>query len=322
MLKEKSDKPDLKVWFTDFWNGFTPERNFLTKLLDPVFTIIPDSVKPDILFYSYTGKDFLKYNCPRFYYTAENIRPRLTDCDYALVFDYSDNDRILRFPYYTIRPGITKLLHPLDIEEVVRQKSHFCSFVVSNRFSRKRIKFYKKLSKYKRVDSGGALMNNIGYMVGDKYAFMRLYKFNISFENSSYPGYTTEKLCDPMTVGTIPVYWGNPLVGRDFNTKSFINWHDYGSDDAVIERIIEIDKDESLYRQMLAEPWLTGGKTNRDNDLELIKDWLVNMIIAAKTTKPVGSFPGKRRRSFFYHHYIRPVHEYLITGRRVLFGVY
>jgi hypothetical protein len=240
-----ASKPELKIWFTDFWKGFDPEKNFFTRLLDPVFKIIPDAGKPDVLFYSYTGIGFLKYDCPRIYYTAENIRPRLTDCDYALGFDYSGHDRMARLPYYVIRPGVTQLLQPLDIDELVRQKSRFCSFVVSNKFSGKRIRFFKKLSKYKRVDSGGALMNNIGYTVGDKYAFLQPYKFNIAFENSSYPGYSTEKLCEPMTVGTIPVYWGNPWVGRDFNTKSFISWHDYGSDDAVIERIIEIGKDES-----------------------------------------------------------------------------
>jgi hypothetical protein len=73
---------------------------------------------------------------------------------------------------------------------------------------------------------------------------------------------------------------------------------------------------------MLAEPWLAGNQTNRDNDIDLIREWFVSMVIAAKTTKPVSSFPGNRRRSFFYHHYIRPAHEYLVTGRRVIFGVY
>ena len=53
--------------------------------------------------------------------------------------------------------------------------------------------------------------------------FIKDYKFVISFENSSYPGYTTQKLIEPMLVNSSPIYWGNKSVGKDFNTKSFIN---------------------------------------------------------------------------------------------------
>lgn len=93
-------------------------------------------------------------------------------------------------------------------EELVRRTSHlsdqellnrkFCSFVVSNsQFSdplRKR--FFERLCKYKKVDSGGRYLNNIGGPVRDKLAFCRGYKFNIAFENSSVDGYTTEKIME------------------------------------------------------------------------------------------------------------------------------
>ena len=84
--------------------------------------------------------------------------------------------------------------------------------------------------------------------------FLKPYKFNIAFENTSYPGYTTEKVMEPMVVGTLPIYWGNPLINMDFNTKSFINWHDYGSDEAVINKLIELDQNDQKYRNMLSEP--------------------------------------------------------------------
>lgn len=83
------------------------------------------------------------------------------------------------------------------------------------------------------------------------------YKFSIAFENASYKGYTTEKLITSMQADTIPVYWGNPNVGAEFNTKSFINCHDYKSFDDVIEKIKELDNDENAYKKMFAEPWLT-----------------------------------------------------------------
>ena len=34
------------------------------------------------------------------------------------------------------------------------------------------------------------------------------YKFNICFENSSTPGYVTEKIIQSMYVNSIPIYWG------------------------------------------------------------------------------------------------------------------
>ena len=37
----------------------------------------------------------------------------------------------------------------------------------------------------------------------------------IAFENSSFPGYTTEKIFEPMLEGSIPIYWGNPRVDED-----------------------------------------------------------------------------------------------------------
>jgi len=135
--------------------------------------------------------------------------------------------------------------------------------MVSNRKAKERIEFFQKLSAYKPVDSGGRFMNNIGGPIApgrqNKAAWMCNYKFNIAFENASYPGYTTEKILEAFVSGAIPIYWGNPLIGLDFNPKAFINCHDFDSFDEVIAFIKEIDQDETLYKNYLREPILTGG---------------------------------------------------------------
>lgn len=60
------------------------------------------------------------------------------------------------------------------------------------------------------------------------------YKFSIAFENAWYPGYTSEKIVTSMLAGTIPIYWGNPDISREFNSASFINCHDFPTlDDAA-----------------------------------------------------------------------------------------
>lgn len=73
---------------------------------------------------------------------------------------------------------------------------------------------FEALKKYKKVNSGGRYLNNIGRAVVDKIQFESRHKFSICFENSSYPGYTTEKIIEAFAAKTIPIYWGNPCVGN------------------------------------------------------------------------------------------------------------
>jgi alpha(1,3/1,4) fucosyltransferase len=91
-------------------------------------------------------------------------------------------------------------------------KRNFCNFVASNGNCPERNQFVEKLSKYKKVDCGGKWMNNIGYNVSDKRKFQSTYKFSIAFENDAYrkgyEWYITEKIMEPMTVNSIPIYKG------------------------------------------------------------------------------------------------------------------
>ena len=92
--------------------------------------------------------------------------------------------------------------------------------------------------------------------------FLQGYKFTIAFENSSYPGYTTEKIAEALTTNTIPIYWGNPLIARDFNPDSFINCHDFGDFDEVIDHVIKVDKDDALYHKYISAPAFANGTDN------------------------------------------------------------
>ena len=58
----------------------------------------------------------------------------------------------------------------------------------------------------------------------------------------------------------VPIYWGSKSVGGDFNPNSFINCHDFSSDDEIIEKIKEIDMDLEKYKKILREPWFTDNK--------------------------------------------------------------
>ena len=69
-------------------------------------------------------------------------------------------------------------------EAIKATKNKFCCMVVSNSGGEERNDFFRRLSTYKKIDSGGKFLNNIGYVVENKMRFINEYKFVISFENN------------------------------------------------------------------------------------------------------------------------------------------
>lgn len=231
---------------------------------------------PDYLFFNESQSDFLNYpRAIKIFYTGENMHADFNICDYGFGFDYLNfGDRYYRLPIYIVskfyRPkelSQEQNLQQIGIEtegyfdvEMLRKKDGFCSFVYSNYLADSQRKdFFDKLSLYKKVNSGGAYLNNIGGRTDNKLAFEMRHKFSIAFENSSNDGYTTEKLPNALAAQTIPIYWGNPLVDKEFNTKRFINCHNFADFDAVVERVKEIDLDDNLYIEMINQPQYAEG---------------------------------------------------------------
>ena len=284
----------LKIKFVDFWFGFSPAYNYFFNLLSQSYQIELCDV-PDILIYSCYGDEHLKYNCVKVFYTAENIRPDFTGCDYAITFDYNKDVRHFRLPLYAlyidqIGAG-EKLISNRSRKEALdiwRSKTKFCCMVVSNGLSKKRLQFFEKLSKYRRVDSGGKVMNNVGGPVKDKMNFIRDYRFVISFENASHPGYTTEKIIESLLADSIPLYWGDPLVEKDFNTKCFFNLDNSKSDEDFIKEIIAADKDEERAIRMLMEPKFINGKMPVDIDKEKLNQFFKSLILSSCEKVPVS----------------------------------
>lgn len=248
----------LKVKFVDFWaeNNFVKET--ILDILNRHFEGVVESEDPDFLFYSASGHNHLNYNCVRIMFLGENLCPDFNICDYAIGFNYIDfEDRYLRFPlYYFYRSDYELAIkkHAISEDELLGKKK-FCNFVYSNANGvAERKTFFELLSKYKKVDSGGKFLNNIGGAVENKLVFQQQYKFSIAFENSSTNGYTTEKIIQAFAAGTIPIYWGDPKVGQEFNEKSFINCHNYNSFEEVVQEVERIDKDEKLFRQYIEQP--------------------------------------------------------------------
>src|SRR5690606_11217249 len=115
------------------------------------------------------------YKCHKVFYTAENIRPDFSRCDFAISFDHNQDPRHYRLPlyvlYYNLHSEHSSYKAPSPI------KNKFCNFIYSNPNAKIRNEFFRILSNYKKVDSAGKHLNNLGYRVKDKLAFIDQYKF-------------------------------------------------------------------------------------------------------------------------------------------------
>lgn len=289
----------IRIDFCDAGNGFVKTDNYFFNLLKTRFDFcISDS--PDFIIYFDINQHVHRIqNCVRIYIGPEWWPPPWRECDYALTSNYLDNPRHLRLPFYVpwrFGPGLL-----IKTEEepgrLLAEKTGFCSFLVSTNHpvkSRTRVQFFEKLSKYKRVDSGGRFMNNIGGPVPLDYpstmSFLRSHKFHLAFENESHVGYTTEKIYDAMAARTVPIYWGNPRIQQEFNPKSFLNYFDYSSDEALIERIIELDRDDAKYLEYARQPYFHQNRPNEFFSAERLLDFFERIF-----TTPIEPVARKRR---------------------------
>ncbi len=57
-----------------------------------------------------------------------------------------------------------------------------------------------------------------------------------------------------MLVNSIPIYFGNKKIDKDFNEKCFINYHNFKNIKSLIQHIIKVDKDDKLYEEYLKQP--------------------------------------------------------------------
>jgi alpha(1,3/1,4) fucosyltransferase len=300
-------KRRIRIDFCDFWRYLDKHDNFFYNLLRERFELVVCD-RPDFLIYSNNGHVHRHFNCVKIYWTHEPIPPNFKECDYAFTSFYVDHPRHLRLPWYAVLYGSpAALIQGEDFpsaQEILAEKTKFCSYVVSGhsrRRNRNRLEIFEKLSKYKRVDSGGRFMNNIGGPVGGgfpgKIAFMRNYKFHIAFENANLAGYTTEKLPQAMMARTLPIYWGNPRVAEDFNPKSFVDASDFPDLDALVERIIQLDQDDELCKKVLSQPYLHGNKPTEWFDRRRLLDRFEQIF---DSTEPSNSDMRRHKRLFSF----------------------
>lgn len=300
LIEPKSDRPVIRVLFTDMWEGFHADYNMFllilqegSKNLSPKPIIqgfsqetLPKDVQPNILFFGPFGDDWKQAQfatIPKIHFTGENTQPVIEPSVFLnLGYPHADfvDERYIRLPLWMLeidwfgadaeRINNPKPL-PLDrcfkvYPDEISEKKRFCAFVVTNPCNPIRNNAFHWLSQYKKVDSAGRLFNNIGDEIfaglggggGElkKHEFLKKYKFCLAYENASSQGYTTEKLLHAKVAGCIPIYWGDPKVERDFDTKGFLDARNFTSPEELIEAVRKIDENPMEYLRMFAVPAL------------------------------------------------------------------
>lgn len=285
------EKENLRVAYIDFWPEWSQE-NFVEPILSKNYNVINDPKNPDIIFHSIFGgmKGINTYSrkIPRFLILAENWRASKFDTDFSISFD-SHTETNYRLPLWQIY----MFLWPELWNNLINKPKHenferFTAFVVSNSSNFIRNSAFKQLSKYKDVHSYGKYMTNDyvlqrkslrRYWRDAKAEFFKEHphKFMMTYENTSYPYYCTEKLMDGFLSGSIPIYWGDPKVSEDWNPKAFIDTMKLGSE--WINWVKKLDSDSEGFMRMYNEPVFTEEqKKKHEENMEGFEDWLKNKI--------------------------------------------
>jgi len=280
----------LRVGFCDMWENFVPEYNFFILMLSAAggklgIEVIGGPATPDssVVIFGPFGNTWktLPAQQPKIHFTGENTSP-VPEAALNLGFQHLDmiHDNYLRFPLWILEidwfgadPERIVNPKPIPLERCTKvfaselsQKKKFCAFIVSNPGNPVRNSAFQWLSEYKKIDSAGTLFNNIGPDIfagaggggGElkKLEFLKDYKFCLTYENNSSPGYLTEKYLHAKAAGCIPIYWGDPRFEREFNKAGCIHAQNFKSPEELIEAVRRVDEDDSEWLKRFAVPAL------------------------------------------------------------------
>lgn len=251
------------------------------------YNVILDPISPEYVIYSlhsYSKKEASIFDYPKaikIFFSGENAIPDFNISDYAMsASSIIVGDRHHRVPLWFCNYLMNNYYEKESIQNIEDSYANrkFCNFIYSNSSSQNSIReeLFHKLSEYKKVDSGGKMLNNIGGCVERKMEFIENYKFTLAIENADVDGYITEKIIEPKVRGSVPIYWGNSAVLKDFNPKAFIYVNDFNSLDDLKDYIEYLDNNSEEYLKILREPILLKNDLMRRE--QELKDFFDNIF--------------------------------------------
>lgn len=266
-------KIDIKICFIGYLPNYNPLNGqlFTNAIISSKYNFIIDQVNPDFVFVGSYGDmlaNFVAYKDKvKIWYIEEPFSPDFVFFDYCIGFDpYDFGGRNIFYPDclhgMTIPPAPTIF----EAYEITKSKELFCSMIFAHEtHDGMRAKYYRLLSKYKRVESAGSFMNNqednktVDYTNGDssKFELQKKCKFDLCIQTLKFDWFINEKIVHAIINNTIPIFYGTSKVKQIFNPKRFIFVNDFESDEDLLKRIKEIDNDDKLFAAIISEPPFT-----------------------------------------------------------------
>lgn len=299
------------IAFSDMWPGFNYNYNFImdalrnelhilnleVQILGVKYKDLDIDIRPDLVIFGPYSNEWMSIpdSIPKVFFSAENWgEPSHSSIRLWLTASKSESTDHIRIPTWMTFidwfSGRTELpsgdacddnpirmplslatnAHPIGFKD----RTEFCGFVVSNPVCEFRNETFKAIDSYKRVNSGGALYNNIGGQLSLKYAgggcgdiskykFFEQHRFTISFENSQAAGYITEKVLHSKMAGCVPIYWGDADADSDFVTGSIVNLSKVSSSAQVLEILKKLEANPDLCAKIAATPILNEEKKQK-----------------------------------------------------------
>lgn len=307
-----------------------------------------DDNNPDIVFASelifrypqYMNKLKSLYDDKRLFvlHGGEAVYPDLNIFDYAIgYFHYLNEDDRLYYisEKHFFFPDNPEIKNNFQVDDALRSLKgrEFCSFIYSNANAHPmRDAIFYNLSQYKKVSSLGKHLHNTNIPPSrENKDWLNLsvdlknrYKFSISSENASMQGAISEKLLSSFRAHTVPIYWGNPKIGDYYNPEAFINVHDYDTFDQLVERVRELDNDDTKWAEMVAQPWQTAEQEKRSNEdysnyVSFIRKILLSDNIEELKRRPKGTFADHYYEWFFKNYYISNVKNRAVNKLKYIF---
>jgi alpha(1,3/1,4) fucosyltransferase len=278
----------INVCAAHFWPGFSLQVGFVRYLLNQAlgpFVVVASETEADIVVSSIFPKrprmrKMLGVTWPRhpektISFIWENQRPDYERCRFSISSDFdSYGGRNFRVPLWYMQlqwPGLERdqpasgsqawsSFEPLvRIESLLASRPistdrpGFCCFVAANREPH-RMFAVERLSTIESVDLFGPIAGKP--FQGSKYQILSQYRFNLCFENSTFPGYYTEKLLQSWVGGCVPLYYSDKWFVRDFNPRAAINRNDFASLEQFVEYVAAVNASPSKFDELLSAPLL------------------------------------------------------------------
>jgi hypothetical protein len=263
----------MKIAFSDFWWKFNPSSNFFidaTKRVRDNVEVTDNIHDADVVFFSCFSNNHLmvdRQKTKKIYFTGENTRPPIDQCDWSITFDFEDyGGKNFRLPLWMLQidwwaaGGYENPQYVIPLKEINNNKfrknspAKFCSTVFNRDHLGNRRQALAALSGYKPVECYGEPWGNWFYGENVKLEVISNYKFTLCYENTAYPGYFTEKPIHARAAGCIPIYWSDKTYIRDFNPDAFIHLSNFQNIDDLVEEVKRIDNDDREKQRILNVP--------------------------------------------------------------------